>query len=104
MAQGEEKRVVFDFEIEFSNGGVMQGQDFRLDLDGDEISDQQLAHDLVRDMRLLMVKSVRILDKRIISETHKRPLRTAGAGCGPWLRWMGQAVGKAGRAAPVAPE
>jgi arylformamidase len=81
MAQGDEKRVVFDFEIEFSNGGGMQGQDFRLDLHGDQISDQQLADYLVRDMRLLMVKSVRILDKRIISEPHKRPLRTAAAGC-----------------------
>jgi arylformamidase len=83
MAQADEKRVVFDFEIEFSNGGGMQGQDFRLDLADDQISDQQLAEYLVRDMRPLMVKSVRILNKRVIREPHKRPLRTDAAGCAP---------------------
>lgn len=29
-----DKRVCFDFEIDFSNGGGIQGQDFRLDIDG----------------------------------------------------------------------
>jgi hypothetical protein len=28
-----DKRVQFDFEIEFINGGGIQGQDFRLDID-----------------------------------------------------------------------
>lgn len=67
-----QKRVVFDFEIDFSNGGGLQGQDFRLDIDGDGISDQALADYLVRDMRLLMVAAVRILNARVISEAHKR--------------------------------
>ena len=66
------KRVLFDFEIEFSNGGGLQGQDFRLDIDGDDIDDEALADYLVRDMRLLMVATVRILHKRIIVEPHKR--------------------------------
>ena len=66
------KRVLFDFEIEFSNGGGLQGQDFRLDIDGDDIDDEALADHLVRDMRLLMVAAVRILRKRIIIEAHKR--------------------------------
>ena len=66
------KRVLFDFEIEFSNGGGLQGQDFRLDIDGDDIDDEALADHLVRDMRLLMVAAVRILRKRIIVEAHKR--------------------------------
>jgi hypothetical protein len=65
--------VQFDFEVEFSNGGGLQGQDFRLDIDGDEIDDERLAAHLVRDMRLLMVSKVRILNKKIISERHKRP-------------------------------
>ncbi len=30
MAKFDEKRVVFDFEIDFSNGGGIQGQGFRL--------------------------------------------------------------------------
>ena len=66
------KRVVFDFEIDFSNGGGLQGQDFRLDIDGDAIADDALADYIVRDLRLLMVGSVRIRNKRIIEEAHKR--------------------------------
>lgn len=67
-----EKRVCFDFEIEFSNGGGIQGQDFRLDIDGDDITDHALAAIIVSDLRLLMVGEVRILNKRIIEEQHKR--------------------------------
>ena len=68
-----DKRVKFDFEIDFSNGGGIQGQDFRLDIAGDEISDEELAEYIVADMRLLMVGAVRILNKQIITEPHKRP-------------------------------
>lgn len=62
-----DQRVVFDFEIDFSNVGGLQGQDFRLD-----ISDAELVEYIVRDMRLLMVGEVRILNKKIINEAHKR--------------------------------
>lgn len=77
-------RVVFDFEIDFSNGGGLQGQDFRLDLHDEDtrdggIDDEALARYIVRDLRLLMVGAVRILRKRIIEEPHKR----AGAGSAP---------------------
>jgi kynurenine formamidase len=65
-------RVQFDFAIDFSNGGGIQGQDFRLDIAGDAISDRELADYIVADMRLLMVAAVRILNKRIIAEPHKR--------------------------------
>jgi uncharacterized protein YciI len=68
-----DKRVQFDFEIDFSNGGGIQGQDFRLDIDGEDIAEEELAEYLVRDMRLLMVGEVRILNKQIIEEPHKRP-------------------------------
>ena len=67
-----DKRVKFDFEIDFSNGGGIQGQDFRLDIDGDNISDEELAEYIVKDLRLLMVGDVRILNKEIITEKHKR--------------------------------
>ena len=67
-----DRRVKFDFEIEFTNGGGVQGQDFRLDIDGDDISEQELADYIVQDMRLLMVGKVRILNKEVIVETHKR--------------------------------
>lgn len=67
-----DKRVQFDFEIEFTNGGGIQGQDFRLDIDNNDISDEELAKYIVEDMRLLMVGEVRILNKKIINEEHKR--------------------------------
>ena len=67
-----DKRVVFDFEIEFSNGGGLQGQGFRLDIDGDDIADDALADYIVRDLRLLMAERVRILRKAVIVEAHKR--------------------------------
>jgi len=67
-----EKRVCFDFEVDFSNGGGIQGQDFRLDIEGDDIADDVLAAYIIRDMRLLMVGEVRILNKKIIAERHKR--------------------------------
>ncbi|KZE69134.1 cyclase [Fictibacillus phosphorivorans] len=67
-----DKRVQFDFEIDFTNGGGIQGQEFRLDLDGDDLSDEELAKYIVEDMRLLMVGEVRILNKKIIEEKHKR--------------------------------
>ena len=72
-ASPSQHRVLFDFEVDFSNGGGMQGQGFRLDIAGQDIDDAALADYLVRDMRLLMVGAVRILDKRIIAEAHKRP-------------------------------
>ena len=67
-----QKRVMFDFEIDFSNGGGIQGQGFRLDIEGDDIDDQTLEEYVVEDMRLLMVSEVRFLHKKIITERHKR--------------------------------
>ncbi|MDM5317253.1 cyclase [Fictibacillus sp. b24] len=67
-----DKRVQFDFELNFTNGGGLQGQEFRLDIHGDDISDEELAKYIVEDMRLLMVGEVRILNKKIIHEKHKR--------------------------------
>jgi len=67
-----DKRAVFDFAIEFSNGGGIQGQDFRLDIVGENIDDEALAAHIIADLRLLMVGKVHILNKRIISEPHKR--------------------------------
>lgn len=67
-----DKRVRFDFEVDFLNGGGLQGQGFRLDIEGDDIDDEALADHIVRDLRLLMVGAVRILNKEIIVEPHKR--------------------------------
>ena len=71
----KQKRVVFDFEIDFLNGGGIQGQEFRLDINGDDIEDKALADYIVEDMRLLMVGKVHILNKKVIVEKHKRNTR-----------------------------
>ena len=82
-------RVVFDFEVTFSNGGGIQGQDFRLDIEGDEVADDVLADAIVADMRLLMVDRVTILNKRYIEEPHKR---SRSAGSPPLQRFVDHAA------------
>lgn len=67
-----DKRVQFDFTVTFMNGGGLQGQNFRLDIPGEDIGDDDLAAYLIRDLRLLMVGQVHITNKRIITEPHKR--------------------------------
>ena len=48
-----DKRVKFDFEIYLTNGGSIKGQNFCLDIEGDSITDKELADCIVADMRLL---------------------------------------------------
>jgi arylformamidase len=81
-SEPDEHRVEFDFELEFTNGGALQGQGFRLDIDGDDISDDELGAYIVADLRLLMVGDVRILNKRILRERHKRAKAAATQGRG----------------------
>ena len=71
-AEMPDTRVIFDFDISFSNGGGLQGQDFRLDIDGQTVGDQALAALVVEDLRLLMVNEVTISNKRYTDEPHKR--------------------------------
>lgn len=78
--QSMEKRVKFDFEVYFTNGGSVKGEDFRLDIDGDDISDKELADYIIADMRLLMAGKTLIFNKEIITEKHKRTpiIRSSG--------------------------
>ena len=76
-------RAAFDFDIDFTNSGGLQGQDFRLDVPGPDVTDEWIADAIVRDLRLLMVAHVRILNRRIIEEPHKRGLGPAAAGAIP---------------------
>lgn len=79
-----QQRVVFDFQIHFSNGGDLRGRDFRLDIEHDRIEDRDLAELIVRDLRLLMVERVRITRKAIVCEPHKRH------------QWSGDQAGEGG--------
>ena len=65
-------RVKFDFTVYFTNGGSLSAQDFRLDIPGSDISDDELAAYLIQDMRLLMAGRVEISNKQIIEEPHRR--------------------------------
>jgi hypothetical protein len=73
-------RVLFDFEITFSNGGDLRGRDFRLDIPGASVEEAALARHVVDDLRLLMVDTVRIDNVRIVEEAHKRAASVAGVG------------------------
>jgi kynurenine formamidase len=86
-AETDDRRVQFDFEIDFSNGGGIQGQGFRLDIQGDDIADDALAAHIVQDLRLLMVREVRILNKTIFHERHKRSAAAAPAETARDGRW-----------------
>ncbi|MBO0949036.1 cyclase family protein [Fibrella forsythiae] len=67
-----QKRVRFDFDVFFTNGGSLTGHDFRLDIAGDTISDTELANCIIADLRLLMVGQVTIRNKVMLTEAHKR--------------------------------
>jgi hypothetical protein len=74
-----EHRVKFDFVVHFTNGGSLSARDFRLDIPGSDIADDELAAYLIQDMRLLMAGQVDITSKQILAEPHKRlAIPTAG--------------------------
>ncbi|WP_375445058.1 cyclase family protein [uncultured Fibrella sp.] len=67
-----QQRVQFDFDIHFTNGGSLTGTDFRLDIAGNTITDNELTDYIIADLRLLMVGQVIIRNKVIFTEAHKR--------------------------------
>jgi len=71
MSTFEEFRVQFDAELTFRNGGGLQVQEFRLDIPGDDIADEDLGPLLVRHLGLLMVDKVTISRKTLLREAHK---------------------------------
>jgi kynurenine formamidase len=66
-----EWRVEFDAEVEFSNGGSLRVEGFRLDIPGGDITDPALGELFVAHLGLLMVGSVKVSDKRLLREPHK---------------------------------
>jgi hypothetical protein len=59
-------RVKFDFRVEFTNGGYVEGKDFLLDLEGDDVSDDQLKTMIVEAMNLARAGEVTIFRKQIV--------------------------------------
>lgn len=75
-----EHRVELDFVVTFRNGGSLQGQGFRLDIEGDDITDADAGALLVRELGLLMVDEVRVDARRIVMEPHRRRAERVAAG------------------------
>lgn len=61
-----EYRVKFDFRVDFTNGGHVQGQDFLLDLEGDTVTDEQLSEMIVDSMNLAKAGPVTIYKKAVV--------------------------------------
>jgi arylformamidase len=72
MPDQAQYRAELDFEIAFANGGHLSGEGFRIDIDGPDLSDDELSAALIRDLGLLMADEVRISQRRIFPDRHKR--------------------------------
>ena len=61
-----EFRVKFDFRVDFTNGGYVEGRDFLLDLEDDAVSDDELKVMIVESMNLAKAGEVQIFKKEIV--------------------------------------
>lgn len=61
-----EFRVKFDFRVDFTNGGYVEGGDFLLDLEGNQVSDEDLKVMIVESMNLAKAGNVQIFRKQIV--------------------------------------
>ena len=61
-----EYRVQFDFRVDFTNGGYVEGRDFLLDLEGNMISDDDLKGMIVESMNLAKAGEVKIYKKEVV--------------------------------------
>ena len=59
-------RVKFDFRVDFTNGGHVEGQDFLPDLAGDPFSEVELATMIVESMKLARAGRVTIFKKEVV--------------------------------------
>jgi len=61
-----EFRVKFDFRVDFTNGGYVEGHDFLLDLEGNTASDEDLKVMIVEAMNLAKAGEVQIYKKEVV--------------------------------------
>jgi arylformamidase len=71
VMQPSQYRAEFDATIEFSNGGGLQTEGFRVDIPGPDTSEQEVAELFVRSLNLLMVDRVELHRLRLFQEAHK---------------------------------
>jgi len=61
-----EFRVKFDFRVDFTNGGYVEGHEFLLDLEGDSVSYEEIKLMIVECMNLVKAGEVQIFRKEIV--------------------------------------
>lgn len=61
-----EFRVKFDFRVDFTNGGYVEGHDFLLDLERDTVLEDELKIMIVESMNLARAGEVKIYRKEIV--------------------------------------
>ena len=61
-----EFRVKFDFRVDFTNGGYLEGRDFLLDLEGNSVSEEELKVMIVESMNLAKAGEVTIFKKEVV--------------------------------------
>lgn len=61
-----EFRVKFDFRVDFTNGGYVEGREFLLDLEGDTVSEEGLKVMIVESMNLAKACHVKIFKTEIV--------------------------------------
>ena len=61
-----EFRVKFDFRVDFTNGGYVEGHESLLDLEGHQVSEEELQVMIVESMNLAKAGDVKIFKKEIV--------------------------------------
>lgn len=59
-------RVKFNFRVDFTNGGHLQGTDFILDLEGEDVSESELKQMIVESMNLAKAGEVKIYKMKVV--------------------------------------
>jgi hypothetical protein len=61
-----EYRVKFDFRVDFTNGGHLQGTDFILDLERGQLTEEELKRMIVSSMNLAKAGEVKIYKMNVV--------------------------------------
>jgi len=64
-------RAVFDARVTFSNGGGLAAEDFRVDVSGPEVTEQQVGELFLASLGLLLADQVSIRGLRVVPEQHR---------------------------------
>lgn len=67
----DQHRAEFDAIVEFSNGGGLRADRFRVDVPGPDVTPDAIANLFVASMNLLMVERVELTNVRVLVEPHQ---------------------------------